>query len=141
MFPVCGWFYHPTKTFYVRADLSLRRTLQYVVRFCIILQLARFSQAVKLILTSDLLPGFEQGALAARNNFTGKLARSPGSPHLCPLSQNELKLPWERIHLLGYSLGAHVAGIAGALTDHKISRITGESVSRSGGLSSLSKTL
>ncbi|CAG07962.1 unnamed protein product, partial [Tetraodon nigroviridis] len=39
--------------------------------------------------------------------------------------QNELRLPWERIHLLGYSLGAHVAGIAGDLTDHKISRITG----------------
>ncbi|XP_060934802.1 lipoprotein lipase [Limanda limanda] len=39
--------------------------------------------------------------------------------------QNELQLPWERIHLVGYSLGAHVAGIAGDLTDHKISRITG----------------
>uniref|UniRef100_A0A7N6FAE4 Lipase domain-containing protein n=1 Tax=Anabas testudineus TaxID=64144 RepID=A0A7N6FAE4_ANATE len=39
--------------------------------------------------------------------------------------QKELQLPWERIHLLGYSLGAHVAGIAGDLTDHKISRITG----------------
>uniref|UniRef100_UPI003AAE8698 lipoprotein lipase isoform X2 n=1 Tax=Centroberyx gerrardi TaxID=166262 RepID=UPI003AAE8698 len=39
--------------------------------------------------------------------------------------QKELQLPWERIHLLGYSLGAHVAGIAGHLTDHKISRITG----------------
>lgn len=52
------------------------------------------------------------------------------------LSQSELKLPWERIHLLGYSLGAHVAGIAGDLTDHKISRITGESEKRGGGLSS-----
>ncbi|KAL4000390.1 transmembrane protease serine 9 [Sarotherodon galilaeus] len=39
--------------------------------------------------------------------------------------QNELQLPWDRVHLLGYSLGAHVAGIAGDLTDHKISRITG----------------
>ncbi|XP_062252415.1 lipoprotein lipase isoform X1 [Platichthys flesus] len=39
--------------------------------------------------------------------------------------QNELQLPWERIHLVGYSLGAHVAGIAGDLTNHKISRITG----------------
>ncbi|XP_061681091.1 lipoprotein lipase [Syngnathoides biaculeatus] len=39
--------------------------------------------------------------------------------------QKELQLPWDRIHLLGYSLGAHVAGIAGDLTDHKISRITG----------------
>ncbi|KAM9357812.1 lipoprotein lipase [Symphorus nematophorus] len=39
--------------------------------------------------------------------------------------QSELQLPWERIHLLGYSLGAHVAGIAGDLTNHKISRITG----------------
>ncbi|XP_068447454.1 lipoprotein lipase [Clinocottus analis] len=39
--------------------------------------------------------------------------------------QKELQLPWDRIHLLGYSLGAHVAGIAGDLTDHQISRITG----------------
>ncbi|XP_056133965.1 lipoprotein lipase [Lampris incognitus] len=39
--------------------------------------------------------------------------------------QKELQLPWERLHLLGYSLGAHVAGIAGDLTNHKISRITG----------------
>nr|AFO11037.1 lipoprotein lipase [Acanthogobius hasta] len=39
--------------------------------------------------------------------------------------QNELQLPWDRIYLLGYSLGAHVAGIAGALSNHKISRITG----------------
>lgn len=44
--------------------------------------------------------------------------------HLLPF-QKELQLPWGRIHLLGYSLGAHVAGIAGDLTDHKISRITG----------------
>uniref|UniRef100_A0A3Q2YHI0 Lipoprotein lipase a n=2 Tax=Hippocampus comes TaxID=109280 RepID=A0A3Q2YHI0_HIPCM len=40
--------------------------------------------------------------------------------------QKELQLPWDKIHLLGYSLGAHVAGIAGYLTDHKISRITGK---------------
>ncbi|XP_034439011.1 lipoprotein lipase [Hippoglossus hippoglossus] len=39
--------------------------------------------------------------------------------------QKELQLPWERIHLVGYSLGAHVAGVAGDLTNHKISRITG----------------
>ncbi|CAL8253673.1 unnamed protein product [Merluccius merluccius] len=39
--------------------------------------------------------------------------------------RNELQLPWNRIHLLGYSLGAHVAGIAGDLTQRQISRITG----------------
>ncbi|KAM6962690.1 lipoprotein lipase [Aplochiton taeniatus] len=39
--------------------------------------------------------------------------------------QKELQLPWEKLHLLGYSLGAHVAGIAGLLTNQKVSRITG----------------
>lgn len=39
--------------------------------------------------------------------------------------QKELNYPWEKLHLLGYSLGAHVAGIAGDLTDHRVSRITG----------------
>lgn len=52
----------------------------------------------------------------------------PGSCHPSPSLQTELSLPWERIHLLGYSLGAHVAGIAGNLTECKISRITGENV-------------
>ncbi|KAJ8345774.1 hypothetical protein SKAU_G00299670 [Synaphobranchus kaupii] len=39
--------------------------------------------------------------------------------------ETEMHYPWEKLHLLGYSLGAHVAGIAGLLTNHKINRITG----------------
>lgn len=108
--------------FYVRADLPLRCTLQYVVRGRISLQPARFRQAVNLNRALDLVPD----ALATRNSFTDVLACPSGSTHPCSPPQNELTLPWERIHLLGYSLGAHVAGIAGDLTDHKISRITGE---------------
>ncbi|MBN3309740.1 LIPL lipase, partial [Amia calva] len=37
----------------------------------------------------------------------------------------ELNYPLEQFHLLGYSLGAHVAGIAGFLTNNKVNRITG----------------
>lgn len=36
-----------------------------------------------------------------------------------------LDYPWDNIHLVGYSLGAHVAGIAGGLTNSKVNRITG----------------
>ncbi|TSP09076.1 Lipoprotein lipase [Bagarius yarrelli] len=33
--------------------------------------------------------------------------------------------PLEKLHVLGYSLGAHVAGIAGNLVNNKVNRITG----------------
>ncbi|XP_066507968.1 lipoprotein lipase-like [Hoplias malabaricus] len=33
--------------------------------------------------------------------------------------------PLEKLHVLGYSLGAHVAGIAGNLSNNKVNRITG----------------
>ncbi|XP_062844223.1 lipoprotein lipase [Trichomycterus rosablanca] len=36
-----------------------------------------------------------------------------------------LEYPIEKLHVLGYSLGAHVAGIAGNLTNNKVNRITG----------------
>lgn len=35
--------------------------------------------------------------------------------------------PLEKLHVLGYSLGAHVAGVAGNLTNNKVNRITGQS--------------
>ncbi|XP_041698409.2 lipoprotein lipase [Coregonus clupeaformis] len=37
----------------------------------------------------------------------------------------DLKYDLMNLHLLGYSLGAHVAGIAGNLTNNKVNRITG----------------
>ncbi|KAG5286566.1 hypothetical protein AALO_G00016300 [Alosa alosa] len=36
-----------------------------------------------------------------------------------------LEYPLDKLHLLGYSLGAHVAGVAGNLMNHKVNRITG----------------
>lgn len=33
--------------------------------------------------------------------------------------------PLDKIHILGYSLGAHAAGVAGSLTTNKVNRITG----------------
>nr|XP_030113760.2 lipoprotein lipase isoform X2 [Taeniopygia guttata] len=39
--------------------------------------------------------------------------------------EEEFNYPLNKLHLLGYSLGAHAAGIAGNLTKKKVNRITG----------------
>ncbi|KAM9137531.1 lipoprotein lipase [Pangshura tecta] len=39
--------------------------------------------------------------------------------------EKQFNYPLDNLHLLGYSLGAHAAGIAGSLTKKKINRITG----------------
>ncbi|MEE6459966.1 hypothetical protein FKM82_000805, partial [Ascaphus truei] len=39
--------------------------------------------------------------------------------------EEKLNYPVDNIHILGYSLGAHAAGVAGSLTTRKVNRITG----------------
>ncbi|XP_075382735.1 lipoprotein lipase isoform X2 [Mycteria americana] len=39
--------------------------------------------------------------------------------------EEQFNYPLNNVHLLGYSLGAHAAGIAGSLTKKKVNRITG----------------
>lgn len=39
--------------------------------------------------------------------------------------EEEFNYPVDNVHLLGYSLGAHAAGVAGSLTNKKVNRITG----------------
>jgi len=42
--------------------------------------------------------------------------------------QEKFNYPLNNVHLLGYSLGAHAAGIAGSLTKKKVNRITGKQI-------------
>ncbi|XP_038860265.1 lipoprotein lipase-like [Salvelinus namaycush] len=57
---------------------------------------------------------------AANTKLVGKdLAR------LINWLEMDLKYDLKNLHLLGYSLGAHVAGVAGNLTNNKVNRITG----------------
>jgi len=55
--------------------------------------------------------------------------------------QEKFNYPLNNVHLLGYSLGAHAAGIAGSLTKKKVNRITGKKTCGCGVESPLSSTL
>lgn len=44
----------------------------------------------------------------------------------CSFLQEQFNYPLNNLHLLGYSLGAHAAGIAGNLAKKKVNRITGK---------------
>ena len=51
--------------------------------------------------------------------------------HLIEVLHNETGLAYSRVHIIGYSLGAHVAGYAGTALrkrGHPIARITGKHI-------------
>lgn len=46
---------------------------------------------------------------------------------VCFPLQEETHIPLQTVHLIGYSLGAHVAGYAGTFVKGTVGRITGKS--------------
>lgn len=54
------------------------------------------------------------------------VAAADGTVSISFLYQDEQQLPLKNVHLIGYSLGAHVAGHAGTHVRGTIGRITGE---------------
>lgn len=68
-------------------------------------------------------------ALATRNYMTAKRGVAPIGQQLGEFINwlyKEFKVSYNNIHLVGFSLGAHLVGNAGKTTEGRVKRITGK---------------
>ncbi|XP_036442371.1 lipoprotein lipase [Colossoma macropomum] len=74
------------------------------------------------VIVVDWLDAAQNHYVVAAEN-TEKVGQEVG--HFIDWIEGATNIPLEKVHLIGYSLGAHVAGFAGSHATNKVGRITG----------------